>query len=302
MRRYRIFSLALVLWASLAGAQQPAPLQVVVSFSILADWVQQIGGDQVRVTSLVGPDQDAHTYQPRPADAKHLAEADLVISNGLGFEPWLQASVRASGSRAHLCVASQGITPRFWHATDGAAQPDPHAWQSLRHARHYLHTIALALGQARPSSTAYFQNRLHQYDQHLQVLEQQYHSLTQWPAQRRRFLTSHDAFGYWEDEYGLVFLAPQGVSTEQEARPRDLVRLIQQIRREGVTAVFLENMVNPRQLAQLAKDAQVAPGGVLYADALSGPDGPAATYLAMMQHNLAQLRAALGPLPTAATH
>lgn len=271
-------------------AQATPPLRVVASFSILADLLRSIGGSTVAVSSLVGPDADAHVYQPSPADARRLAAADLVAVNGLGFEGWIDRLVRASGSRAPVVVASQGIEPRRL-----GREPDPHAWQDLRLAVRYVKTLAEALTQARPQERQELQARADAYTAQLLALDAQLRQrLAALPAAQRRLITSHDAFGYFGAAYGVEFLSAQGMSTDSEASAAAVARLIQQIRRQGVRAVFVENISDPRLVERIAREGGVRVGGRLYSDALSAPSGPAATYLQLFAHNAAAICTALG--------
>jgi zinc/manganese transport system substrate-binding protein len=282
-----MFSLAV----SPAGAETRAPLPVVASFSILGDFLRAVGGDAVRVSVLVGPDGDAHVYEPTPADARKVSEAKLVFVNGLGFEGWLDRLVAAADAKSRVVVASAGITPL---KLDGGL--DPHAWQDVANARRYVENIRDALKSADPERSPLYEARAATYLATLEALDKEVASaIAAIPSQRRRIVSTHDAFGYFAARYGLDFIAPQGVSTEAEPSARDIARIIDAARREKVAAIFLENISDPRLAQRLAKESGVMLGGELYSDALSKPDGPAASYVAMMRHNVAELTNALKP-------
>jgi zinc/manganese transport system substrate-binding protein len=272
-------------------AQQTArPLKVVASFSILADMVREVGGDAVAVTALVGPNADAHVFEPSPADARRLAGADLVVVNGLGFEGWLDRLVQASGYRGPMIVASKGVAGR----TLGHG-PDPHAWQSLANAQRYVANLRDALANARPARAAEFERRTADYIGRLQALDREVRTrFDAIPAAQRRVITSHDAFGYFGAAYGIEFLAPQGVSTESEASAAAVARLIDQIRNEKVRAVFVENITDPRLIERIAHEGGVHVGGRLYSDALSLPGTEAETYLKLFAYNARTIATALG--------
>ncbi len=304
MLKHLTLAAAAVFCALSAPAMAQEPLKVVASFSILGDMTRQIGGDAVTVTTLVGPDGDAHVYEPTPADAKAVAQADMVILNGLGFESWGQRLLQSSASQAVVVTASQGVTPRQMKAEDdehghehehGGMITDPHAWQDLANGQRYVANIAKALEQARPDQATAIQSRADSYAKRLSELDgwvrSQLHTI---PLAQRRIITSHDAFGYFGAAYGVTLLAPMGVSTESEPTPKDIARLVRQMKAEKVKAVFLENMSDPRLIQQLAKDSGGRVGGTLYADALSPADGPAPTYEAMFRQNVTELVAALG--------
>ena len=278
----------------LSGAAQAAstpPLPVVASFSILGDLVRVVGGERVSVTTLVGPDEDAHVFTPRPADARAIVQSRLLVINGLGFEPWAQKLARSAGYKGETVVASQGVKPRVITEDKGHGdEADPHAWQDPDNVMLYVRNIATALAKIDPAGASAYQANAAAYIKELQALDSwasgQFAAI---PAYKRKVITSHDAFGYFAAHYRIEFLAPQGVSTDAEPSAKGVAQLFQQIRREKIKAVFLENMNNPRLLDQLAKDAGVSPGATLYVDALSAPGGPAGNYLALMRHNVKQL-------------
>ena len=254
-------------------AQAAEPLPVTASFSILGDLVRVVGSSRIAVTTLVGPDQDAHVFEPRPADAKALLASNLLVVNGLGFEPWAARLVKSAGYKGETVVATSGVkarqTPKANHG-QAHAEADPHAWQNPENVVLYVRNIALGLSKVDPTGAS----------------KAQFATLSQ---AKRKAITSHDAFGYLAAHYGLTFLAPQGVNTDTEPSARQVGQLIRQIQREKIRAVFVENMGNPKLLAQLSQDAGVTPGASLYADALSSADKPGATYLQMMRHNVTQL-------------
>jgi zinc/manganese transport system substrate-binding protein len=274
------------------AAAQGAPMPVVASFSILADMVRQVGGERVAVRVLAGPDADAHAFQPRPADAAAVRDARLVVANGLGFEPWLDRLLRSAGQRGTVAVASAGIRPRAM-AEEGHGHShgqDPHAWQDLNHGRAYVRTIAAALAAADPAGAEDYRSRATAYDARLAALDGWVRAqIASVPEARRKVVTSHDAFGYFAAAYGVQFLAPQGVSTESEPSAAQVGRLVRLLKQQGITALFLENMANPATLKRLAAEAGVTVSGQLYADALSGPGGPAPDYEAMFRHNVGLL-------------
>jgi len=300
-------------FAGPAFAQAPAQkLPVVASFSILGDFVKEVGGDRVAVTTLVGPNGDAHVYQPSPADAKAVAAAKVVFANGLGFEGWLDRLVKASGTKAKLVVATAGITARAAddddhddghkahdHGKDktdahGHGGIDPHAWQSIANAKVYVANIRDGLIAADPDGKDAYTASAAAYIARLDALEAEVKAaMAQIPEQQRRIITSHDAFGYFGAAYGLVLVAPEGVSTESEASAKDVARIIRQIKAQKIPAVFMENITNPRLIERIAKESGARIGGALFTDALSDDKGPASTYIDMMHSNVRTLGAAL---------
>jgi zinc/manganese transport system substrate-binding protein len=299
-RRWMVASLVVMLAAGPAAAQDKpaAKLKVLATFSILGDLVRNVGGERVDVTTLVGPNSDAHVYAPAPADAKKVADARLVIVNGLGFEGWMNRLVKASGSNAPVVVASKGIKerklPGGGHGHDHAGAADPHAWQSVANAKVYVGNIRDALIAADAAGKATYEANAAAYLAKLDALDQEIKAaISAIPADRRRIITSHDAFGYFQVAYGVEFIAPQGVSTEAEPSARDVARIITQIKKQKIPAVFLENISDARLMERIARETGARIGGKLYSDALTAANGDATSYLDLMRHNIKTLSAAL---------
>ncbi|MCS3728450.1 metal ABC transporter substrate-binding protein [Bradyrhizobium betae] len=279
--------LALLLSASPLRAAER--LNVVASFSILGDFVRTIGGDRVNVTTLVGPDSDVHVYTPAPSDAKRIADAKLVIVNGLGLEGWLPRLVQSSGARAQVVTASAGITPLKL----GSAA-DPHAWQSVPNAKVYVTDIANALVAADPEDAEFFRAQAKTYLDKLETLDREVReAVAKIPPERRKVISTHDAFGYFAAEYGVRFIAPLGVSTETEPSARDIAAIIGQIKAARIPAVFLENISDDRLIRRIAAETGAKVGGTLISDGLTGEKGPAPTYIDMVRHNIKALTSAL---------
>jgi zinc/manganese transport system substrate-binding protein len=293
MNGFRFLSLiaAMFLLVNSAGAADKLP--VVASFSILGDVVSQVGGDRVSVSTLVGPDADAHVFQPSPSDAKAIAGAKLVVVNGLGFEGWIDRLVRNANYRGQVVVASQDIKARHLPGDD-RNKIDPHAWQDPSNVEIYVRNIADGLSRLDPSGAPVYQRNATRYLQELTQLDAwaaaQFATI---PAKKRIVITSHDAFGYFGAHYGIRFLAPQGISTESEASAMDVAKLVRQIKLARIRAVYMENMTNPALIEQLARETGVTLGAPLYADALSGPQGKAPNYIEMVRYNVTQLMTGL---------
>ena len=288
-----LFALALLSGAALSHAADKLP--VMASFSILGDLVKAVGGDRVEVTTLVGPDEDAHVFEPKPADAKNLLKTRLLVTNGLGFEHWTQKLVKSSGYKGPVAIASQGVKARSMPTEKGpGTETDPHAWQDPSNVTQYVRNIAAALGKLDPAGAGDYEANSDAYVKELQAVDADAKmQIAAIPAAKRKIITSHDAFGYFGAHYGVKFLAPQGISTDAEPSAKQVAQLIQQIQREKIKAVFFENMSSSKLLAQLSKDAGVTVGRELYVDALSRADGPAASYLKLMRYNVAQLVAGM---------
>jgi zinc/manganese transport system substrate-binding protein len=275
-----------------AGLARATDIEVVASFSILADLAREIGGERVKVHALVGPDADAHAHEPRPSDARHISQARLIIVNGLGFDDWLTRLARSSGRGEALVVASAGVTALA--ADDEHA--DPHAWQDVANAGRYVANIAAALEKTDPAGAPIYRANAERYERELKTLDADIRrAIAALPEAKRRVVSSHDAFGYFSRAYGLVFLAPVGVANDAEPTAKEVARLITQLRAEKAAAVFVENISDPRLIERIRAESGTVMGGRLYTDALSAPDGPAPNYIGLMRHNLAVLLAALTP-------
>lgn len=284
--RVVLFSALLLIASPLHAAER---LNVVASFSILADFVRNIGGDRVNLTTLVGPDSDVHVYTPAPSDAKRIADAKLVIVNGLGLEGWLPRLVQSSGGKAQAVTASAGIAPlKLGSATD------PHAWQSVPNAKVYVADIANALATADPDDAEFFRAKAKAYLEKLEMLDREVReAVAKIPPERRKVISTHDAFGYFSAEYGVQFIAPLGVSTETEPSARDIAAIISQIKAQKIPAVFLENISDDRLIRRIAAETGSKIGGTLISDSLTGEKGLAPTYIDMVRHNIKALTTAL---------
>jgi zinc/manganese transport system substrate-binding protein len=289
---------ALMLGILPVSAQEKVP--VVATFSILADFVKNVGGDRVTVSTLVQPNGDAHVYQPSPADAKKVADAKIVFMNGLGLEGWLGRLIKASGTKGAVIIATKGIKPHEMKEEDGGQgkadvhKLDPHAWQSIANAKIYTANIRDALIAADPAGRKIYEENAADYLKRLTALEKEVkEAVAKIAPAKRRVITTHDAFGYFAKAYGIEFIAPQGVSTETEASAKDVAKIIRQIKAQKIPAVFMENISDPRLMQQIAKETGAKIGGTVYSDSLSGEKGPASTYIDMMRHNMRQFSAAL---------
>nr|WP_254046992.1 zinc ABC transporter substrate-binding protein [Pusillimonas sp. T2] len=298
-----------VLGAPLSVAAEP--LKVVASFSILGDMVKVIGGENVQVTTLIGPNVDAHSHEPTASDSRVLADANVVVMNGLGFEAWMPRLMRASGFKGHEIVASTGVTPRqldhdhdhdHGHShghddkADGAASVDPHAWQDLRNGVKYARNIANGLSRVDPVNRAGYQARADIYVTEMEKLHNEIRqSLAAIPAERRKVVTPHDAFGYFGQAYDITFVPVAGLASDAEPSARDIARLIREIKKTKSAALFTEKALSSRVINQIARETGAKVGGTLYADTLDVTDRPAGTYLGMFKWNAGQLIFSLKP-------
>ncbi|MEP0942803.1 MAG: zinc ABC transporter substrate-binding protein [Rhizobiaceae bacterium] len=265
-------------------------IKVVASFSILGDMVEQVTGDLAVVTTIVGPDADAHVYTPNTGDARAVADADMIFVNGLGFETWSKTLIESSGTKAQVLVATNNVAPL---KVDGKI--DPHAWNTLTNGMIYVDNIAKGMAAADPTNADTYRSNAKAYKARLQMLhDKALTELAKLPADSKTVVTAHDAFGYLADGYGLTFLAPIGIDTEAEPSARELADLIKHLKAVGAGALFVENISSPALIQQISRETGIEIGGRLFSDALSAQGGPATSYEKMFEHNLGTLVSALG--------
>jgi zinc/manganese transport system substrate-binding protein len=297
--------LALFALSSSSALAQTQPLVVTASFSILGDLVRQVGGDKVSVRALVGANEDAHAFQPRPSDAREIGVSALVVVNGLGFDDWMTRLARSGGFKGQIVVASEGVKTLEMAENDGDhghghehghghAAADPHTWQDIGNARQYVANIATALSAADPANASIYRANAERYSGKLSALDAEIRAaFAALPAERRKVVSSHDAFAYFGHAYGIRFLAPVGVSNNAEPTAKGVASLIRQIRTENIPAVFIENIADARLIERIRGESGAHVGGTLYSDALSAAGGPASDYLSMMRSNFTVLHEAL---------
>lgn len=285
----RLFSILLLLLLPLS-AHAGHRLHVVASFSIIGDFVREVAGDNVELKTLVVPDGDVHEYEPTPADAKTLARADIVFVNGLGLEGWMDRLIQSSGFKGKLVVVSHGLaTPLRIGGHD-----DPHAWQDPNNAILYVENIRDALIVADAENAERYKSAATVYTGKLTTLDNWAAAqIKKVPENNRKVISQHDAFEYFALRYGVQFIAPQGMSTDSQPSAADMAKIVDQIRKQHISVIFIENMSDPRLVKQLQQDAGARIGGTLYSDALSKSDGPAADYITMFRHNVTELAAAM---------
>ena len=289
MRRFRLWVICVGIASTLTPLHAQERVNVVASFSILGDFVKNVGGDRINVTTLVGPNGDVHVYDPAPSDAKKIAGAKLLVINGLGLEGWLPRLLQSAGSKAPIITATKGIAP-----LKVGSDADPHAWQSVANARIYVANISDALVAADAADAEVFRANARDYLAKLDALEGEVReAVARIPPGRRKVISTHDAFGYFAAAYGVEFIAPSGVSTDSEASARDIAGIITEIKKEKIPAVFLENISDPRLIRRISAETGARIGGILYSDSLTGEKGDAPTYIELVRHKIKALTGAL---------
>lgn len=289
-KKYSLKAISLLLASMSSLYAQPKPLQVVATFSILGDWAHQIGQDKVQVHVIVGPNGDAHVYEPTPADARLLVNADVIFLNGLDFEGWMERLIQASGTKALVVPLANTLPHIKTMPFKGQKKRDPHVWHNVKHAQHMVKKMGETLIMLRPAHASYFQEKSHQYLAQLQDLDQWIEKIFQKiPRSQRRVITLHDGFSYFGERYEIDFLAPMGVSTETAPSAQTVKNLIDQIKGGEIYGIFLENICHEHLLTEISKETGLPIGGTLYSDALSPLDEPASTYIELVRHNVKTL-------------
>jgi zinc/manganese transport system substrate-binding protein len=294
LRRHLLMTAApFAVWPASAQSKP----KVVATFSILGNLASEVGGDRIELATLVGADTDAHTYQPKPADARALATAQALVSNGLGFEGWIDRLAKAAPFKGRAIVASAGVATLTAAPTPGhshAHGPDPHCWQDVGRARRYVTNIVAGLAAADAANANHYRERGQLYDQRLAELDRWVKAeIAKVPAGQRRAITSHNSFGYFASAYGVQFQSPRGFTTDSEPSAKDVAGLIRLVREQKIKALFVESMSNPGLVNQIAQESGAVVGPRLYSDALSAPGGPAPTYEEMMRYNVTALVAGM---------
>lgn len=280
--RITVLAMAFIISPSLMAKT----LNTVASFSVLADIVKQVGGEHVTVKSLVPPNGDPHVFEPTAQDSVAIKNANVVFVSGLGLEGWMNRLLESSGYAGDVVTASKGISTRTM-VEDGKTITDPHAWNSAKNGEIYARNVMDALIKADPEDADDFRKQGEAYIKQLDGLDQwAKKQFADVPQSKRKVMTSHDAFGYFGQEYGVKFLAPVGFSTESEASASDVGALIQQLKDEGIKTYFIENQTDPRLVKQIASATGAKSGGKLYPEALTEKNGPVPTYIAAFKHNV----------------
>jgi zinc/manganese transport system substrate-binding protein len=277
---------------SAAADDSTGKISVIATYSILGDWVGRVGGEHVRLTTLVGPGGDAHTYEPTPQDSAAVADAALLFENGLGFEVWLDRLFEASGSRATRVVVTQKIPGRTFSDDHGHSETDPHVWHDPEFAIEMVQSIAAALIKADPSHADDYQKNAEAYVSELQELKTWIQSqIATLPDSRRKLVTTHDTFGYFADRFGFQVSSVMGTVSSEVADPSaaQIAAIIETIRREQVPAIFAENILNPQLTEQVAREAGVRIVPTLFTDALGEKGSDGESYVQMMRSNVTKI-------------
>jgi zinc/manganese transport system substrate-binding protein len=304
------------------SASGKQPVKVTATTSIIADLVQNVGGDHVDVYTILAPGTDAHTYSPKPSDVQAVAESQILFRNGLGLETWLDPMIQNAGGSRPIVVVSDGLTPltdfKAEHddeehideagsapdtVKDGeeneerpGTEPDPHMWFDVQRTIGYVENIRDRLKQLDPANAPAYEANA---DTYIDQLEQLDTEILQWvgtvPPERRKLVTSHDNFGYFAHRYGFEIVGSvlQSFSTEEQPSAQQIVELVEQIKEQQVPAIFTENVSDPRLAEQVADEAGIDVVTNLYTDALGEPGSAGDTYIKMMRFNVQQIVEAL---------
>jgi ABC-type Zn uptake system ZnuABC Zn-binding protein ZnuA len=268
----------------------PQKLTVVTTLTVLADLIQQVGGEKIEVKSLVPPGGEVHTYQPKPDDIRTLAQAKIVFYNGAHLEDWIDETIRSAGKpNLPIVVLSEGL-PLI---KESGNEPNPHLWLDVANAKAYVEKIRDGLSKVDGANTGYYADRAKSYLAQLDELDKWIQAEVETiPRARRKLVTFHDAFPYFARRYGFTLVGVLVSSPGKEPSARELTTLARRIKREQVPAVFAEAQFSPKAMDVLASDTGARVITNLYNDSLSaGPE--ANSYVALMKHNVTQIVNAL---------
>lgn len=315
MKRFAMLVLSLLLLLGISPAAAQSSLQVIATFSILGDIVQNVAGDAVTLTVLVPADSDAHSFEPSPSDAAALASADIIFEIGVEFETWLDALYAAAGTQAGRIVVTTGIellpfeehhdddhadaTPDPMATPDDHADDhgefDPHVWQDPLSVIVIVENVRDALIAADPANTALYKANALRYIDELRTLHDDITAqVDTLPADARKLVTTHDTFGYFAARYGFEIVGTiLGITSVNDPSAADVAALVDAIRSTGIRTIFVENVTNVELVALIAQEAGVTIAPALYTDALGAPGTPGETYLDMMRYNVATIVTAL---------
>lgn len=273
--------------------RQPQPteggatkLAAVATTTMIADLVRQVGGHRVEVKGIMAPGGDPHVYKPVPGDAEAISHARAVFINGLKLEHWVEDLIHnAGGAGQRVVVVSEGVKHRV--SPFDANVPDPHFWFDVKRWRQAAANVARALAELDPPGAGVYQANAQLYDQQLASLDGWVRTRVKAvPAERRKLVTSHDAFAYFGEAYGFEVVPVQGISTDAEASTRDVARVVDLVGKTGVKTLFVETSVNPKLIEQVARETRTRVGGALYSDSTGPLDSPGGSYVGMVRDNV----------------
>jgi ABC-type Zn uptake system ZnuABC Zn-binding protein ZnuA len=304
-----LFSVRALLFSFLCGLipvladQGAGPLRVVSFSTVLTEIAEQVGGTHTKVSGLVLAGEDPHEYQPTPADLDQVSQANLVLLSGKHIEHYPDKVQQATGGKVDsLSVGDQLPSLRMKpnpeeekagaSAEQTATVEDPHWWHSIANVKKATAVVSDELVKLDPANQADYEKNAKSYLAKLDQLDKwARRKIAELPRNQRKLVTSHDAFQYFARDYGFTIYAIEGVSTDTEPSNRHVAELIDEIKKEGVKAIFLESTLNPKVTSEITRETGVRIGGTLYADGL-GTD-PASTYDGMFRSNVSTIVDAL---------
>lgn len=286
---YRIAALALscllALCATDAMAQAAKPKRIVTTFTVIQDMAQNVAGDKAIVESITKPGAEIHGYEPTPLDIVKAQNADLVLWNGMNLERWFEKFFGAVKD-VPSAILTEGIEPIAIADGPYGQKPNPHAWMSPANALIYVENIRKALSKVDPANAEAYAANAARYAAELKALDAPIRdTLAKVPADRRILASCEGAFSYLARGYGLTELYLWAVNSDEQGTPQQIRKVVDQVRKAKVPAVFCESTVSDKAMRQVARETKAQFGGVLYVDSLTPESGPAPTYLKMLRVN-----------------
>jgi manganese/iron transport system substrate-binding protein len=268
-----------------ASAGPPGRKKIVTTFTILQDIARNVAGDAAIVESITKPGAEIHDYEPTPSDIVKAQSADLVLWNGMGLERWFERFTRNIAG-VPSAVLSDGIEPMGIGEGPYTGKPNPHSWMSPANALRYVENVRAALSAADPANAAVYAANAAAYSEKIRAIDGPLRArLSRIPAEQRWLVTSEGAFAYLARDYGMheLFLWP--VNADDEGTPQQIRKVVDTVRSAKIPVVFSESTISDKPMRQVAAETGARFGGVLYVDSLTEPDGPAPTYLKLLEYN-----------------
>ncbi len=293
MKKYILFAIPLIVFIALVfvGFKADAPtttsdekLVALSTFTIIADMVAEVGGDKIESISLTKPGAEIHGYQPTPNDLVQASKADIMFENGMNLEVWTE-KLKAGIPDVPVFRVSEGVEVQYIAEDAYAGKPNPHAWMSPAQGLIYVENIRKALASAAPEHAEYFADRAQIYSDKIRAVDTELATaLKTLPENNRVLVTCEGAFTYLTNDYDLTEEYLWAINSESQGSPQQVAKIIEVVKAKNIPAVFCESTVEPRIQQEVVSATGARLGGVLYVDSLSPQDGPASTYLKLLEH------------------
>ncbi len=259
---------------------------VLATFTVLADMARNVAGDKIIIESITKPGAEIHGYQVTPSDLTRGQKANLILENGLNLERWADRFYNSLPKVPHITL-SDGFQPISISEDSYQGKPNPHAWMSPQNALIYVENIRKAFGKLDPQNAAVYDSNAKAYSEQIRSIDLKLKTaIAAVPPDKRYIVSCEGAFSYIARDYGLKEVYLWAVNAEQQATPKQVEKVINIVKTNKIPAVFCESTVSNKAQLQVAKESGSKFAGVFYVDSLSPADGPASTYLKLLEYNV----------------